>query len=95
MTSTVLTPPDIDISEAMLDIAEQITLADLLECRTSRADALAMISSFTRNSSRYDCPGGLTADEERVELVCMRVTVATSGDQRARAFAHLKERNAQ
>lgn len=93
MNSTRLIAPELNIDNQTLDLARCVTLADLLECPASCADAVSLISNFTKYVGRYITD--MEPEDEKIELVCHRVNHALTGDQRNAAFAHLSCRNAE
>ena len=93
MNSNRLVAPELDLDDQILDLARCVTLADLLECPASSADAISLIANFTKYVSRYI--SDMEPEDEKIELVCHRINHAMTGDQRNAAFAHLSSRNAE
>jgi hypothetical protein len=93
MNSNRLVAPDLNIDDQTLDLARCVTLADLLECPASCADAVSLIANFTKYVGRYITD--MEPEDEKIELVCHRINHSMTGEQRNAAFAHLSSRNAE
>ena len=82
--------PDLNFSEFTLEMAEKITLADLLQCPASSADTISLISNVSKHSSLYAAM--MEPEDQELELLIHRLNNMLDGNQRQLAFAHLQQR---
>ena len=80
----------IQISEAALELAEEITLADLLESPVSMADTVSMISNIIRHGNDYS--DIKQTEDIAMELRVFRINQAIDSDTRTALFNHLRDR---
>jgi hypothetical protein len=83
-------PPSIPMPEHICDIAEDITLADLLNSPSMACDAISLIANIINNAWFYS--DIKTTEDLTIELDLFAISQAYGVQARQLAFSHLRDR---
>lgn len=83
-------PPKINISDEVLDLAEDITLADLLQSPIAVCDTISLLYNIINSTNVYG--DHASPDDAALELSCYRLVKLLGNRARQLSFDHLRDR---